>query len=219
MPPPTSATEPNPAPLTNPNLSATLRADYDALMNDVQQANQLAADFQRQLAGKSNEVADFRRLFEKTQTDLGHLQKSIDELRQERHRLANEAMRAVAFERKLTEMTAERNRLRIELDVMRQGIASNTEDLERRLRERDAQVTRLAHELDTLREQLLSGNAPAPTRGGGDPAVKAVLADLWSALNRLQTTLDPKNAVPAFPAPSVQAPAASEEFIDISFDK
>jgi predicted nucleic acid-binding Zn-ribbon protein len=111
--------EQRPAPLTNPNLSANLRSEYEALLNDVEQANQLAAELQRQLSGKSNEVAEFKQLFEKTQRDLIHLQGSITELRQERHRLANEAMRAVAVDRKLVQVAAERDRLRTELDSMR----------------------------------------------------------------------------------------------------
>src|SRR5688500_7910196 len=81
----------------NPNLSANLHADYEALQNDMQQAKDLAADFQQQLAGKSNEFAQLKQLFEKTAADLAHLQAGIVELRAERHRLANESMRATAF--------------------------------------------------------------------------------------------------------------------------
>src|SRR4051794_28033707 len=78
----------------DPNLSATLRADYEALLNDVKQANELAVDYQRQLAVKSNELALSNQLFERTQKHLGDLNTGIAELRRERHELANEAMRA-----------------------------------------------------------------------------------------------------------------------------
>src|SRR4051812_31662973 len=79
---------PKPA-AVNPVLSATLSADYEALQNDMEQAKDLAADFQRQLAGKSNEFAQLKQLFEKTSADLAHLQEGIVELRAERHRFAN----------------------------------------------------------------------------------------------------------------------------------
>lgn len=101
--------------LTNPNLSAALRLEYDALVNDMRRAQELCAEFQRQLAGKSNEVDEFKELFSKTQTDLFQLQDSITELREERHRLANEAMRAAALSRKLVEVTGERDRLLAEV--------------------------------------------------------------------------------------------------------
>src|SRR4051812_17316931 len=93
--------------MVNPKLSANLRADYDALRNDVQQANELAADFQKKLAGKSNEFAILKQVFEKACEDLGRLQAGISELREERHRLANEAMRATALQMKLTKVTDE----------------------------------------------------------------------------------------------------------------
>ena len=210
------------APLTNPNLSSNLRSEYEALLNDVEQANELAAALQRQLSGKSNEVAEFKQLFEKTQKDLGHLQTSITELRQERHRLANEAMRAVAFERKLADMTAERDRLKTELDIMRQGLTSSAEDSERRLRERDLQITRLSLEMDTLHEKLRGGTAGALRAAGkpvGDPAVRKTLSELWQTLERLQTMLDPNpESKPALRATS-QPGATEETFIDIEFDK
>jgi len=208
--------------LTNPNLSSNLRSEYEALLNDVEQANELASELQRQLSGKSNEVAEFKKLFEKTQTDLGQLQASIAELRQERHRLANEAMRAVAFERKLADVTAERNRLKTELDIMRKGLTSSAEDSERRLRERDAQITRLSLEVDTMREKLRGGAAGAPRATGkpvSNPAVRKTLAELRQTLERLQTMLDPNpESTPALHATS-QPSANEEEFIDITFDK
>ena len=99
----------------NPNLTAALRLEYDALVNDMRRAQDLCAEFQRQLDGKSHEVEEFKYLFAKTQSDLFQLQDSITELREERHRLANEAMRATALSRKLVAITRERDRLVAEL--------------------------------------------------------------------------------------------------------
>ena len=205
------------APLTNPGLGATLRAEYEALQNDVEQANELAAEFQRQLAGKSNEVAEFRQLFEKTQKDLTRLQASITELREERHRLANEAMRAAAFERKLAQMTGERDRLLAELDLTKQAVASGADESRRCVLDRDAQIARLLMELTELREKNPASRAPASARrsGGNDAAVKGVLSEMWRTLEQLQTILDPQSPAAK---PKAQA-AAKEEFIDIAFDR
>ena len=205
------------APLTNPSLSATLRAEYEALQNDVEQAHELAAEFQRQLAGKSNEVAEFKQLFEKTQKDLTRLQASITELREERHRLANEAMRAAAFERKFTEMTADRDRLLKELDLAKQAASRGDDESERRLLERDAHIARLSMQLTELRETTPAALAPAAvqTPGENPASVKIVLSDMWRTLEQLQKILDPGGA-PA--KPKAQA-APTEEFIDIAFDR
>lgn len=205
------------APLTNPSLSATLRAEYDALQNDVQQAHELAAEFQRQLAGKSNEVAEFKHLFEKTKTDLGRLQASITELREERHRLANEAMRATAFERKLADVTADRNRLQNELEFAKQSASTGGSESERRLIERDRQIAQLSLQLTELRKTTPSPLAPAPVHPprGKDDSVKVVLSDMWRTLERLQTILDPQGT----PAKPNAKPASAEEFIDIAFDR
>ena len=110
-------------PMTNPTLSASLRADYEALQNDVQQARELANEFQRQLAGKSNEFAELKRLFEKTRNDLVRLEANITEIREERHRLANKAMEAIAFERRITERDAEIAKLKEEIDSLKHQLA------------------------------------------------------------------------------------------------
>ena len=196
----------SPAPLTNPGLSATLRAEYEALQNDVEQAHELASEFQRQLAGKSNEVAEFKQLFEKTQKDLTRLQASITELREERHRLANEAMRAAAFERRLTEMTADRDRLIKELELAKQTASKS-----------DAHIARLSTQLTELRETTPAPRAPAPVHlpGGNTASVKVVLSDMWRTLEHLQKILDPCGA----PANPKAQSAPAEEFIDIAFER
>ena len=95
-------------------LGSSVAADLEAVRNDMEQARELAAEYQRELAGKSNELAALKQLFEKTREHLIQLQTSITKLRDERHRLANEAMRAEALQRKLEQVTAERDLLRAE---------------------------------------------------------------------------------------------------------
>jgi len=148
----TAPAEAAPSPrLVNPNLSGSLTADHEALKNDLLQAQDLAADFQRQLAGKSNEYAQLKQIIEKTTQDLEHLQAGIVELRAERHRLANEAMRAVAFEAKLTKVTSERDRLRIDLEVVRQAMARKLDEMTTQLRQRDRRIAELVIETVSLR--------------------------------------------------------------------
>ncbi len=160
-PPPPPAAHAQPfSPLTNPNLSATLRLEYDALVSDMRRAEELCAEFQRQLAGKANEVNEFKDLFAKTQSDLFQLQDSIIELREERHRLANEAMRAAALARKLAQVTAERDGLIAELELAKQPAPA------------PLAVTEAAPQAEE------------------ESGVKAVVSDMWRTLERLQTILD-----------------------------
>lgn len=169
-----------PAPrLVNPTLSGTLAADHAALQNDLLQAQELAMDFQRQLAGKSNEYAQLKQILEKTQTDLSHLQEGIVELRAERHRLANEAMRATAFELKLGKVTAERDRVRNEIEVMREAMARKIDELTIQLRERDRKVAELVIDMVGLRQAAEEarngkGSTSATPRAGtaGEPKIE-----------------------------------------------
>jgi len=155
----------------NPRLSATLLSDYEALQNDVQQANELAADFQRQLAGKSNDFALLKQVFEKTREDLGHLHAGIAALREERHRLANEAMKAEAYKMKLASVTGERTRLRVDLEVIRNALAALREEMTRSLHQRDKQIADLTVENTQLKQTLLeaqrrfaeSAQSPSPS--------------------------------------------------------
>ena len=158
------AGEPRPKGLVNPKLTGALAADHAALQNDLVQAQELAQDFQRQLAGKSNEYAQLKQILEKTQTDLAHLHGGIEELRAERHRLANEAMRATAFEFKLEKMTAERDRLRADIEVVRQAMGNKIDEMVIQLRDRDRRVAELVIETVALRravEEARAGAAPA----------------------------------------------------------
>src|ERR1700712_3146957 len=72
-----------------PALGRAVSADLEALRNDVDQAREMACDYQRQLAQQSNDHASLKGLFEKTNVDLVRLQKGIIQLREERHQFAN----------------------------------------------------------------------------------------------------------------------------------
>lgn len=135
----------------NPTLSATINADSEALRNDLEQARELAADYQRQLASKTNDFGELNRLFQKTMEDFAHLEASVTELRQERHRLANAAMRGAAFERQLKIVTDERNRLIHDLHELKRAIESPAW-LEAQLRQcRAAEAERKAAAPETQR--------------------------------------------------------------------
>jgi regulator of replication initiation timing len=110
----------------DPNLTPTLRAEWEALRNDLEQAREMTADFQAQLSGKSTEYALLKQVFEKTAANLNQLQRAIITLREERHALANEAMRAVALEQKLADSMKERTALRAENEKLRQELGART---------------------------------------------------------------------------------------------
>ncbi len=155
--------------MVNPHTTASLLADYEALQNDLEQANGLAADFQRQLAWKANECAQFKQVFEKTCKDLGHLQTSIAALREERHRLANEAMMVTAYKLKLVKVTEERDRLLAELTAARHAAEVSA-------RAAGARESELTLKLETLREVLTDAqqrSAPPAPRAAAPPRQNA----------------------------------------------
>lgn len=150
-------------------LSAELISDFEALRNDVQQANELAFDFQRQLAGKSNDFAMLKQVFEKTREDLGRLQADITALREDRHRLANEAMKGQAYQMKLGTVTTERDRLRIDLEVIRSALAASERETAGRLLERDKQIAELTVENAVLKQALAEAQRKAAPSAPGSP--------------------------------------------------
>ena len=143
-------TPPTPAPRA---LGSAVSADLEALKNDVEQAREMACEYQRQLAGKSNDHALLKGLFEKTQADLIHLNKGVAQLREERHRFANDAMKATALEMKLERMTRERDQLQNEVQALRNVRAS----------EADERVIQLTREVERLRRELRLSDLPAIT--------------------------------------------------------
>jgi chromosome segregation ATPase len=98
-------------------LGGTAAAELEALRNDVEEARSLAAEYQRELAGRSNDYAQLKQVFEKTRQHLIGLTATMTHLRQERHALANEAMKVVALERKLEQVTVERDLYKGKLDA------------------------------------------------------------------------------------------------------
>lgn len=103
----------------SPALGVALQAETAALRNDLDQATQLAAEYQRRLSSKNNDFAGLKSTLEKAQEDLSAMQNTIGELRAERHRYANEAMRAIALERRLQKIAHERDLLKAELEMYR----------------------------------------------------------------------------------------------------
>ncbi len=189
----------------NFHLSASLRADFEALQNDFEQANAMAQDLQCQLAGKSNDFAQLKHVFEKTHRNLTQLQKDIEELREERHRLANEAMRATSLELLLQKAASDR-------DVLQQK-------LEKQTREQNELVAKLTAELEGAKEQAAALPRPPQVvmRGNriANPKAAHILKDIVKAVDQLRTMIDTTET----PAPPRTTPNVTPEpeFIDISF--
>jgi chromosome segregation ATPase len=143
-----------PNPPVKQSLGAALSENYDALQDDLRQANELAAGLEAQLAGKSKEVMHLKFLFEQTKAHLGHLQDSIVAMRKERHKLANDSMRVTGFELMLARVTAERDRLKKELEGVLEGLAVENAQKGLRFDKRDHQIAELTFELMGLRQEL-----------------------------------------------------------------
>lgn len=83
----------------------------------MEEARNLAAEYQRELAGKVNDYAMLKQIFERTRMHLIGLTDTVSHLRKERHALANEAMKVAALERKVAQLTAERDAYKEKLDA------------------------------------------------------------------------------------------------------
>jgi chromosome segregation ATPase len=205
------------SPMTNPTLTASLSADIEALRNDMEQANKMAADFQSQLAGKSNEFALLKQVFEKTQGDLIQLQTDIVELRQERHRLANEAMRAVAFEMKLKAMTAERDQSRNEFYALQERCAEDA----RKISDSEVKLAKLTARIESLSNQLTEARqtpGAAHTPSYSDPELRSVVRILSDNIEQLRNIIDPVIAASSVTGGS-NSEAEDPNFIEVVFDQ
>ena len=208
----TSPTDPTPSPSDSSvlepasiaNLTASLRADYLALHNDVEQAQELAADFQRQLAGKSNEVAHFKALLEKTTQDLGRMETHVAELRAERHRLANEVMIAAERREALKDVAAERDQFRREVEALRSALTSSSGEFQERIKLQEMEITRLRAALEGLRSR--PALAPRPS-GDAAAGVHDRITELSATVERLESIIRERPGA-----------KTGDEFIDISFD-
>lgn len=190
------------------NITASLRADYEALQNDLDQAQEMAADFQRQLAGKSNEVAHFKTLLEKTLQDLARMEGHTTELRQERHRLANEAMIAAELKERVKDASAERDQLRREAEALRSALTSSAAEHQEQIKLKDIELERLRAALESAR------NIPAPAAPPANPATAGVrdrISELSATVERLESIIRERG-------PGGAASKDGDKFIDISFD-
>ena len=152
------------------NLSAALREDGDAIQDDLRQANELAANLAAQLAGKSKEMLHLKFLLDQTKARFGHMQDSVVAMRAERHKLAKDAMRAQGLEILLTRVTAERDRLKNELDGILDGLATEHAQKALRFDKRDHHIAELTFELMKLRHKVADlrqmNPRPAPVAPG-----------------------------------------------------
>lgn len=181
---------------------AVVQADYMALANDLAQAQSLAASLEIELSGKTNELANFKHVWERTQADLAKLERDIEELRKERHALANQAQRGQAYEyqfekqKKLnTELQAKVGNLETELSAERAAHAS----------------ARL--ELADLKELL----PVSPSTGEAAPAS----AELRELLFNLKAKLDQVLANPALKNSETTRPSSTHppaQKIEITYE-
>ncbi len=221
---PDTTRTPSPAAVENafeidPNITKSICADYEALSNDLEQAHALAADFQQELRGKSNEVAHLKQVLQKSESDLAKLQVSITDLREERHRLANELTAALAVEFKLTKVTDERDRLVIELERSQ----ARCRALE--VAQKAVPVVRSPH---TRRPPAAPPAPPQPPPPPPpEPAnavMKAAVSEISEAMQRLLEVIERSEASPR-PAPRPTAaqspkraqPPEEDKTIEISF--
>ena len=215
------------SPETSRILPAPTRAEYEALQNDVYQAREMAAEFQRQLAGKSNDFWELKRLYETTVEAVTALQVRVSELRQERHALANKGMQMVGLEQRLASLSAERHRLNSEVTALRHDIATEAEESARRAQERDAHIGRLTLEVASLKERLQAGRAVPGAWAAArrmDAEVKSAMAEISNSLARLMAVMEPAPATAKrtpSPSPPSHLPLALDDNTDcdISFSK
>ena len=208
---PTESSDPSSIPAassesaTISTLTASLRADYIALRNDLEQAQEMAADFQRQLAGKSNEVAHFKALLERTREDLVRLEGHTTELRQERHRLANEVMIAAELKEVVKDLSSERDQFRREAEALRSALTSSGAEYQEKIKLQEMEITRLGAALEAARNGI-SNSTPA--------GVRDRISELSATVERLESMMRGRGSTGAGGATS----KATGEFIDISFE-
>lgn len=181
-------------------LGGRLAAECEALRNDVEQARELAADFQGQLADKANEVAQVKAVLERSQQHVNRLDGHVQQLRRERHELANQAMNAEAMALQLAKRQAEVSELRALLETLRTSseadvgrlLQSNAEQFQeieklraelQRLKggagsfsDTQKQVAELTATVAALQQRL--GGTPPPPRQFGEPEPESDVINL-----------------------------------------
>ena len=194
VPIPTAAGEPA-SPAIPP--ASILGAEIEALKNDLAQARELAADFQRQLAEKTNECADLKRTAEAGQAEIGRLRSDISELRHERLQLANDVAGIAGIELRLKRTSEERDELRAQLEGLR------------------ARTT-----VGQRIEMASEGSVPFPEpealgalSGNERVYAKRLLTQLAASVDELQTLVDPQREQ----KPRMEKSAKEGEIIAVSF--
>jgi chromosome segregation ATPase len=170
LPNPSAAKRDSGVSFTDPTLTPALRANMEAVRNDLEQAQELTAAYQRQLAGKSNECAELKQILEKTMRDLEKLQTDVSELRKERHRLANEVMRSYALQRRLDQAISEQDTSRAEADALR-NVVSASDLASRALKEAFANERQILSEENHALRAALARNHSSAQRSSVAPPV------------------------------------------------
>jgi uncharacterized protein YdcH (DUF465 family) len=163
-----------------------------------------------------------KQVFEKTLQDLTQLQTSIAELRKERHHLANEAMRAVALQHKLTSVIADRDRLQGEAETLRQNLATKSREAASQLAARDARIAQLSAEADNLSDALAEaerGSGKQPFRRKSAPDAQTLLAQIAASVDQLTGLIGAGKRSPLSREAPVGMESGGDEFIEISFDR
>ena len=165
----------------NPTLGPTLGEECETLQENLREVNEVAAGLNEDHAGKSKQLRHLNFLIEQARAHLGHMRDSIATMRKERHKLANTALGAPMVQQMLSRVTAERDKLRNELNRIHDGAAiEESQKARRELRfdERDQQIAELTFEVVTLRQQVAefrrTNPRPAPVAAGPAPAPPAI---------------------------------------------
>ncbi len=168
-------------------MVSVYQAAQEALKNDLQQARELAADFEFRLARKTNELADLRRESEAAFAELAKLRTELSELRYERQQLANEVAQIGGLEFRLKRALEDKEILRNELQA-----AKNARIVIEQPKEPAAPV------------QFPTPNANDPLSGTDRVYAKRLLLQLASQFEELRNLVDPdpsrKPATPKEPS-------------------
>jgi Chromosome segregation ATPases len=156
---------------------AVVQADYVALANDLEQAKELTSALELQLSGKCNELAQFKHLWERTRSDMQKFEHDLEELRKERHTLANQVQVAYAAEHRLEKLKREHEELTARAE------ATESELNAERVLHADARrsADALNEEVEFLRRRATSGGVSQ----GLDPSVRTELQALRNQIDRI----------------------------------
>jgi len=176
---------------------AVVQADYLALANDLEQAQALASTLELELSGKTNELARFKLIWERTQSDLVKFEHDLDVMRKERHSLANEVQKAYAIEHKYER-----------LKFAYEDATAKVERLEA-----DLLQERAAHQKTRQELEAASKSPGRPPAGANDSLLRENLEALRDEIDRVLSLKPGKPGTSSSHPPVRQAP----EHIDIEF--